>query len=372
MKNLLIRTTASLSIFSLSLFNAKPGLTDTYVYGSNSTRPDSLKVTFYQLGLTNSDFTKVFSVLNSESGVEVDISDQNSINNMATGVTPIVGTYTHLYALVDNTYKMKGSANGCYTKNTSVNQSNGVFDAANSTVNGATFCTNCDFDGWSAATSNSAEFGEASLREQTYCVGNDGEPDCTDGYGPVIPSTNIAVGGNEVLSAKLYYTNSTSPYSIIPEGIKNIEEVESQIRADLKNEKAKTAAFEEANKILIDISSGENQLAELIKSKKGLEGFKNETKKLSQGFTSIGRSNYITGAIASTSLGKTIGPIETKQGYAILQVNEISKFDSVAFQNQKDQLVNTLFSKKQNQYFQAWLSDLKDQAEIIDNRKYYF
>ena len=70
MKNFLIRTTASLSIFSLSLFNAKPGLTDTYVYGSNSTRPDSLKVTFYQLGIANSDFTKVFSVLNSESGVE--------------------------------------------------------------------------------------------------------------------------------------------------------------------------------------------------------------------------------------------------------------------------------------------------------------
>ena len=56
MKNLLIKTTASLSIFSLSLFNAKPGLTDT-VYGSNSTRPDSLKVTFYQLGISNSDFT---------------------------------------------------------------------------------------------------------------------------------------------------------------------------------------------------------------------------------------------------------------------------------------------------------------------------
>ena len=78
MKNLLFRTAATLSIFSLSLFNAKPGLTET-VYGSNSTRPDSLKVTFYQLGISNSDFTKVFSVLDSESGQEVDISNQNSV-----------------------------------------------------------------------------------------------------------------------------------------------------------------------------------------------------------------------------------------------------------------------------------------------------
>ena len=90
MKNLIFKTAATISIFSLGLFNAKTGLTDTYVYGSNSTRPDSLKVTFYQLGIANSDFTKVFSVLSSDSGVEVDISDENSINNMATGVKPLL------------------------------------------------------------------------------------------------------------------------------------------------------------------------------------------------------------------------------------------------------------------------------------------
>ena len=218
MKHFLIRTTASLSIFSLSLFNAKPGLTDTYVYGSNSTRPDSLKVTFYQLGIANSDFTKVFSVLNSESGVEVDISEQNSVNNMATGVKPVIGTYTHFYSVIKNTYKMKGSANGCYTKNTSVNQSNGVFDAANTTKDGTTICTDCTYDGWSAATSNSAEFGEASLREQAFGVDSNGDPDFVGAYGPATPSTSISVGGNEVLSAKMYLTNSSNPYSVVEEG----------------------------------------------------------------------------------------------------------------------------------------------------------
>ena len=176
---------------------------------------------------------------------------------------------------------------------------------------------------------------------------------------------------SEILENDKYYAVCILD-SIIPEGIKNIDEVESQIRAVLKNEKAKSAAFVEANKLLIDISSGEEQLSDLIKSKKGLEGFSKETRKLSQGFPSIGRSNYITGAIASASLGKIIGPIETNKGYAILQVHEVSQFDSSAYETQKDQIQNTLFSKKQNQYFQAWLSGLKDQAEIIDNRNYYF
>ena len=125
--------------------------------------------------------------------------------------------------------------------------------------------------------------------------------------------------------------------SIIPEGFKNIEEVESQIRTVLKM-KAKSATFEETNKILIDISSGEKQLSDLIESKKGLEGFNKETKKLSQGFPSIGRSNYITGAIASASLGKIIGPIETNKGHAIFQVHEISEFDSSAYETQKSQI----------------------------------
>ena len=215
MKNLIFKAAATISIFSLGFFNAKPGFSDTYVYGSNSTRPDSLKVTFYQLGIANSDFTKVFSVLNSASGVEVDIADQNSVNNMATGVTPVVGTYTHLYAVISNTYKMKGSSNGCYTKNISVNQSNAVFDAANTTKNGTTSCTNCTYDGWSAATSNSAEFGEASLREQAFGVDGSGDPDFVGAYGPAIPSTNLSVGGNEVLSAKMYITNSGDPFSMV-------------------------------------------------------------------------------------------------------------------------------------------------------------
>ena len=218
MKKQILKTASFISLFSVSFLTLKPALSDVYQYGSNSTRPDSFKVTFYELGLTNSDFTKVFSVLDSESGVEVDISDQNSINNMASGVTPVTGTYTHLYAVIDTTYKLKGSSNGCYTKNTSVNQSDGGFDAATSTKNGDVFCTSCTFDSWSAATSNSSEFGEAIITEQTFSVGSNGEPDSSEGYGPVTPATNISVGGNEVSSATTYLTNSSNPYSFVASG----------------------------------------------------------------------------------------------------------------------------------------------------------
>tara|TARA_B100000073_G_scaffold229171_1_gene191212 strand:- start:114 stop:1949 length:1836 start_codon:yes stop_codon:yes gene_type:complete len=160
--------------------------------------------------------------------------------------------------------------------------------------------------------------------------------------------------------------------SIIPEGIKPLNEVEPLLKSKLQNKNAKLASLEEANKLLIDISAGEKTIAELVKSKKGLDGFIKETKKLSQGFTSIGRSNYVAGVIPTAKIEKIIGPVETNQGYAIMQIYEKSNIDSTLYEQQKDQIRKEIFSKKQNQYFQAWIADLKEKAEIIDNRKYYF
>ena len=110
---------------------------------------------------------------------------------------------------------MKGSANGCYTKNTSTSLSNNIFNASNATKNGVSLGQD-EFDGWAAATSNSAEFGEASLKEQSFTVDDNG-PNHSNAYGPSAPSTNISVGGNEVLSAEMYITNSSQPYYRVPE-----------------------------------------------------------------------------------------------------------------------------------------------------------
>tara|TARA_Y100000591_G_scaffold115207_1_gene98464 strand:- start:1302 stop:3137 length:1836 start_codon:yes stop_codon:yes gene_type:complete len=176
---------------------------------------------------------------------------------------------------------------------------------------------------------------------------------------------------SEILENNQYFVLCTLD-SIIPKGFKAIDEVEAQIISKIKNEKAKMATLDEANKLLIDISSGAKKLSDLVKSKEGLDGFIKETKKLSEGFTSIGRSNYLTGAVSVSPIGKIIGPIDTNQGYAIIQIHSKSEFDSTAFAAQKDQIQKNLFSKKQNQYFQAWISNLKDKAKIIDNRNFYF
>ncbi len=220
MKKFITKTSSILSSITVGLLNVNPLLADTQ-YGSNFTRPDSLKVTFYQLGLTNSDLTNVFEVLNNSSGVEVDIADANAVSNMVTGIKAEPGDYTHTYAVIGATYKLKASSNGCYTKSGTYSKADANYNYAKITHHDVELnCVDCANDAWSAATSNSSEYGTAILKEQAYAVDASGEPQGTGalGYGPAVPSTTFTVGGVEVDSMKVYLTNSSAPYTVVAEG----------------------------------------------------------------------------------------------------------------------------------------------------------
>ena len=160
--------------------------------------------------------------------------------------------------------------------------------------------------------------------------------------------------------------------SINPPGFKIFEEVKSQISRKLNKEKTKQATLEEANNLLIKLSSSGSNLSELIEKEKLKDSFENETKTLSQGFTSIGISHYLNGALLESSPGEVLGPFETNRGHAIVELVSIEEFDSTRFKGQQSQIKDIIFTNKQGQLFQEWINGLKDASEIIDNRKYYF
>ena len=160
--------------------------------------------------------------------------------------------------------------------------------------------------------------------------------------------------------------------TIIAPGIRPLEEVYSRIENKLIKNKTKIATLEKANEILIKMSAADITLENLIDADKNLDSFVKEKKKINQGFTGIGRSNFLNGALLSATPGELLGPLETNQGYAIVKIIEVSTFDSTEFINQKEQIKTSLFSLKQNQNFQAWLKNLKDNSDIVDNRKFYF
>ncbi len=176
---------------------------------------------------------------------------------------------------------------------------------------------------------------------------------------------------SDILENDQYFSVFTLDTIIAP-GFKSYEEVQAQLKGTLKKTKVMAATLDEANKLLLTISGKDMKLDDAIDEDSELDAVKNESKQLVQGFTSIGRSNYVTGALLAAKPGEILGPLETGRGHAIIELKEISVFDSTEYEVQKESLRKTIFNQKQNQFFQAWLDDLKENAEIVDNRNFYF
>lgn len=160
--------------------------------------------------------------------------------------------------------------------------------------------------------------------------------------------------------------------SVISPGTTPFIDVEDQLSRKVKQNKEKKFSRDKADALLIEVTADGRSLESILDSNEDLDGVRKESKSLSEGFTSIGRSNFVVGALLSAKIGDLIGPVDTNRGWALIKVLDIEPFDSTEYAVQEDQLRTNLFNREQNQVFQSWLDDLKSEAEIIDNRKYYY
>ena len=160
--------------------------------------------------------------------------------------------------------------------------------------------------------------------------------------------------------------------SLIEEGHKSFESVKTQLVNKVRRKKQKEASRDIIDELVIDLNANEKTLSSIIESQKRFDNVKDESKTITEGFTSIGRSNFVTGALLRSSKNDLLGPLETNRGWALIHIKEIASLDSAEFEVQRESLKGTLRTKKQNQHLQAWLDELKDNAEIIDNRNYFY
>ena len=86
----------------------------------------------------------------------------------------------------------------------------------------------------------------------------------------------------------------------------------------------------------------------------------------------VGRRNAFTGVAFRLETGTTSGVVATDRGAYVLQLLEKEPIDEVEFKAEVPKLVERLRAEKQNEVLAAWFSDLKEQAEIIDNRHLFY
>ena len=153
-------------------------------------------------------------------------------------------------------------------------------------------------------------------------------------------------------------------------GPRPLDEVKPQIEARLKNKKK------------VEVAAG--RLAEVmgqIKTGKSLEDaaeFFNLTVQTPQAFArtgfvpSVGSRNAFVGAAFRLSTGQTSEVVKTDRGAYILRVEERQSVDETGLESAKETMLQQVLSQKRQEVFTAWFADLRENAEIVDYRHFFY
>lgn len=159
--------------------------------------------------------------------------------------------------------------------------------------------------------------------------------------------------------------------SISPEGIASFEDVRTQVYASISRERETVATESYASELRSQVEGG-SSFQSLKEGNDKLDFVPSDEKKLKGSFISLGRSGQVMGALLNANAGDLLGPIKTNRGHSLIQVLNVSAFDSTAWTTQKDIVRADITRQKQTLAFQNWMMELRDAADIVDNRKYHF
>ena len=159
--------------------------------------------------------------------------------------------------------------------------------------------------------------------------------------------------------------------SIIPEGVKPFKDARDEIYRDLLKENEFEASNLYAEEIKSEIMNGASFKSVKDKNNR-VEFIPSDRKKLNGSFISLGKSEQLIGALINSEKGKIIGPIKTLRGHGIVKVENIASFDSSNWEVSKQIIRNELINRKERETYGDWMKSLKDEAKIVDNRKYHF
>ena len=141
------------------------------------------------------------------------------------------------------------------------------------------------------------------------------------------------------------------------------EDLKNEFLSELKKNHIKTLA-----ESIKDDNQGEMNLSEIYEENENLEYVAETNSALIGSFESIGKSNFIVGALADAKEGDILGPLPTLRGQAFLRVIDISDVVMSDFEEKKDSIKFSLLIDRQNAIWGNWLQALRENADLKDYR----
>lgn len=156
---------------------------------------------------------------------------------------------------------------------------------------------------------------------------------------------------------------------VIPDGVEKFEDNQPKVRQLLVIEKQYEKTRELANEVMKKAGNDLNKISQNdSRVQVGTTGRFNSTTSI----PAIGKDNAFIYSALSMKPGDISEPVRGLRGYFIIQLSEKTPFDSTAYQAQAGILRNGLIQEKKTASLNAWLSEIKEKADIVDNRHFFY
>ena len=160
--------------------------------------------------------------------------------------------------------------------------------------------------------------------------------------------------------------------SILAEGTKEYGTVLNQIRTTLTTENQMDAAKLLAEKLDSQLSEDKSLFEKASDINEKIELVGPVSAKLGNSFQKIGRHESIIGALLAAEVGQILPPVEITRAYVIVKLENREDVDEVDWEVKREVIRKSLLSQRENEVLGAWVTELREKADIVDNRKYYF
>jgi len=156
---------------------------------------------------------------------------------------------------------------------------------------------------------------------------------------------------------------------VISEGLENFDDIQPKIRQLVVIEKQYEKSLALAKEVMKKAGNDLNKVKEIDpKVQVGTTGRFNTTTSI----PTVGKDNAFIYTALQMNVDETSEPVKGQKGYYVIHLNEKTPFDSTAFQNQLPTLRNNVFQEKKNSALNNWVAQIKEQADIVDNRYMFY
>ena len=154
---------------------------------------------------------------------------------------------------------------------------------------------------------------------------------------------------------------------VIDAGYQPLDEVKNSVKAVAEREKKSAKEFSVAQEIRTKIGdSGDLNLAKDVLPSAKVASVNNFSTVGS--IPTIGREFAFSQTAFESEVNVVSKPIKGNRGSYIIRVTNKTAFDPTSFSLQKNTIRTTLLNQKKSALYSQWLVDIKEEADIVDNR----